>query len=56
MSATVATVIVPTTERMQQAVMSYIAQGFVVSSHGDFRLKRDVVSRGAKAVSASPWA
>ena len=32
MSATVATVIVPTTEQMQQAVMSYIAQGFVVST------------------------
>jgi hypothetical protein len=31
-SATVATVIVPTTEQMQQAVMSYIAQGFVVST------------------------
>jgi hypothetical protein len=30
--ASVATVIVPTMEQMQQAVMSYVAQGFVVST------------------------
>jgi hypothetical protein len=32
MAASVATLIVPTTEQMQQAVMSYVAQGFVVST------------------------